>query len=155
MRKQHCLEPQHNVLFPGLILILCAHGPVCAQPQMVRELGAVVRNQVPAARPSVLSAYGEVLLRAARDAGGACVYEVEALVQVGRGSRSGFLGSGVLALVQVGPGSGSGFRVKGVSTWRHMQVGLCSASQTLREGLGRRLLAGQSLLFLRLRMAGC
>lgn len=57
-----------------------APGP--AQAQMVRELGAIVRNQVPAARPSVLSAYGEVLFRAARDASGACAYEVEALVQV-------------------------------------------------------------------------
>ncbi len=150
VRKQHCLEPQHAVLFPGRILILCAHGPVCAQPQMVRELGAVVRNQVPAARPSVLSAYGEVLFRAARDAGGACAYEVEALVQVGRGSRSEVLGSGVVALVQVGPGSGSGFRVQGV---QHGDA--CRWGCALHHRRCERDWEGVSLLFLRLRMAGC
>jgi hypothetical protein len=52
-----------------------------SQPQLVRELGAIVRNQVPAARRSVLGAYGEVLFRAWRDAAGACALEVEALIQ--------------------------------------------------------------------------
>ena len=68
------------------------------QPQLVRELGAIVRNQVPAARRSVLSAYGEVLFRGWRDAAGACALEVEALIQ----ARI-FLGARLHALHAVGP----------------------------------------------------
>ena len=49
---------------------------------MARELGAIVRNQIPAGRKSVLDAYGDILYRAWRDATGACLLEVEDLVQV-------------------------------------------------------------------------
>ncbi len=49
----------------------------------MRELGAILRNQVPSGRKSVLDAYGEILYRAWRDATGACRLEVEALIQVG------------------------------------------------------------------------
>ncbi len=48
----------------------------------MRELGAIVRNQAPSGRASVLDAYGEVLLRGWRAAAGACLFEVEALIQV-------------------------------------------------------------------------
>lgn len=48
----------------------------------MRELGAIVRNQAPSGRASVLEAYGEVLLRGWRAAAGACLFEVEALIQV-------------------------------------------------------------------------
>ena len=51
------------------------------QPQLVRELGSILRNQVPSARASVLDAYGETLFRAWRGASGACALEVEALIQ--------------------------------------------------------------------------
>ncbi len=59
-----------------------------AQAQLVRELGAIVRNQVPSGRASVLEAYGEILLRGWRAAAGACLFEVEALIQARRGSNS-------------------------------------------------------------------
>ena len=39
----------------------------------MRELGAIVRNQVPSGRASVLEAYGELLLRGWRAAAGACL----------------------------------------------------------------------------------
>ena len=51
------------------------------QGQLVRELGAVMRNQVPCLRDSVLDAYGEVLHRAWREATGACALETEQLIQ--------------------------------------------------------------------------
>ena len=55
------------------------------QPQFVRELTAIVRNQVPSGRRSVLKAYGEVIYRAWRQGAGACLYEVEhSLIQVRR-----------------------------------------------------------------------
>ena len=61
----------------------CEHClPRRAQAQLVRELGAIVRNQAPSGRASVLEAYGEVLLRGWRAAAGACLFEVEALIQV-------------------------------------------------------------------------
>ena len=47
------------------------------QPQLVRELTAIVRNQIPSGRASVLDSYGEIVFRAWRDASGACLYEVE------------------------------------------------------------------------------
>ena len=53
------------------------------QPQMVRELGAIVRNQIPAGRKSVLDAYGDVLYRAWREGSGLCLLELEDFVQVG------------------------------------------------------------------------
>lgn len=54
------------------------------QPQLVRELTAIVRNQVPGGRATVLDAYGEVLFRAWRDAAGPCLLEVENdCIQVG------------------------------------------------------------------------
>jgi hypothetical protein len=57
-----------------------------AQAQLVRELGAIVRNQAPSGRASVLDAYGEVLLRGWRAAAGACLFEVEALMQARAGA---------------------------------------------------------------------
>ena len=47
------------------------------QPAFVRELTAIVKNQVPAGRKSVLDAYGEVLYRAWSTATGACLLEVQ------------------------------------------------------------------------------
>jgi condensin-2 complex subunit G2 len=47
------------------------------QPAFVRELAAIVRNQVPAGRRSVLEAYGEVVYRAWAGATGACLLEVQ------------------------------------------------------------------------------
>ena len=54
----------------------------CLHPALTEELAAIVRNQVPAGRPSVLRAYGEVLFRAWRDpkAAGACLESVEEVV---------------------------------------------------------------------------
>ena len=52
------------------------------QPQMVRELGAIIRNQIPSGRKSVLEAYGEILYRAWRESTAACLLEVENQVQV-------------------------------------------------------------------------
>jgi len=49
---------------------------------MVRELGAIVRNQIPAGRKSVLEAYGDVLYRAWREGSGLCLLEVEDFLQV-------------------------------------------------------------------------
>lgn len=51
---------------------------------MVRELGAIIRNQIPSGRKSVLDAYGEILFRAWRESTAASLLEVENLVQVGR-----------------------------------------------------------------------
>lgn len=48
----------------------------------MRELGAVIRNQVPCLRESVLEAYGDILHRAWREAAGACALETEQLIQV-------------------------------------------------------------------------
>ncbi len=50
---------------------------------MVRELGAIIRNQIPSGRKSVLEAYGEILNRAWRESTAASLLEVENLVQVG------------------------------------------------------------------------
>ena len=52
------------------------------QAQMVRELGAIIRNQIPSGRASLLDAYGEILLRAWRDCTGASLLAVEDLIQV-------------------------------------------------------------------------
>ena len=49
---------------------------------MVRELGAIIRNQIPLGRASLLDAYGEILLRAWRDCTGASLLAVEDLTQV-------------------------------------------------------------------------
>ncbi|BDA48499.1 Condensin-2 complex subunit G2 [Coccomyxa sp. Obi] len=51
------------------------------EPQMVRELGAIIRNQIPSGRKSVLEAYGEILYRAWRESTAACLLEVENQVQ--------------------------------------------------------------------------
>lgn len=48
---------------------------------MVKEMGAIIRNQIPSGRKSVLDAYGDILFRAWRDCTGACLYELENLVQ--------------------------------------------------------------------------
>lgn len=49
----------------------------------VRELTAVVRNQIPSGRKSLLDAYAEVVFQAWRHTQGACRYEVEqTLLQV-------------------------------------------------------------------------
>ena len=52
------------------------------QPQLVRELGSIIRNQVSVGRKSILDAYGDILFRAWRDCTGVCLVEVENLVQV-------------------------------------------------------------------------
>ena len=52
------------------------------QQQMVRELGAIIRNQIPGGRKSILVAYGEILYRSWKEAAGICRLEVEDLVQV-------------------------------------------------------------------------
>lgn len=46
-------------------------------PQLVRELTAIIRNQIPSGRRSLLDAYGEVLFRAWSRTTGACLYELE------------------------------------------------------------------------------
>eukprot|EP00232_Nephroselmis_pyriformis_P015184 CAMPEP_0182884986 /NCGR_PEP_ID=MMETSP0034_2-20130328/19337_1 /TAXON_ID=156128 /ORGANISM="Nephroselmis pyriformis, Strain CCMP717" /LENGTH=877 /DNA_ID=CAMNT_0025018231 /DNA_START=21 /DNA_END=2651 /DNA_ORIENTATION=+ len=46
-------------------------------PQMARELVAIIKNQIPAGRKSVLDAYGDILYRAWRTASGPTVYELE------------------------------------------------------------------------------
>ncbi len=66
----------------------------------VRELTAIVRNQIPSGRKSLLDAYAEVAYQAWRHTQGACRYEVEhTLLQVpslpprshGRRHSMGFL----------------------------------------------------------------
>ena len=47
----------------------------------MRELGAVIRNQIPCLRPAILEAYGDILHRAWREASGACALEAEHLIQ--------------------------------------------------------------------------
>lgn len=47
------------------------------QPSFVRELTAIIKNQIPAGRKSVLDAYGEILYRAWTTATGACLLEVQ------------------------------------------------------------------------------
>lgn len=47
------------------------------QPQMVRELVAIVKNQIPCGRKSVCEAYGEIIYRAWREAAGPCLVEIE------------------------------------------------------------------------------
>jgi hypothetical protein len=49
---------------------------------MVRELGAIIRNQIPAGRKSVLEAYGDILYRAWREGSGLCLLELEEFIQV-------------------------------------------------------------------------
>ncbi|KAK3244146.1 hypothetical protein CYMTET_46231 [Cymbomonas tetramitiformis] len=49
----------------------------CIQPQFTRELQAIVRNQIPSGRRSILEAYGEILFRAWRNATGPCLAELE------------------------------------------------------------------------------
>ena len=50
-------------------------------PKLVEELMAIIRNQVPAGRKSVLEAFGDILFRAWRDLDGACLDQWEACVQ--------------------------------------------------------------------------
>ena len=49
---------------------------------MVRELGAIIRNQIPSGRASLLDSYGEILLRAWRECTAASLLAVEDLIQV-------------------------------------------------------------------------
>ena len=49
---------------------------------MVREPGAIIRNQIPSGRGSLLDAYGEILLRAWRECTAASLLAVEDLIQV-------------------------------------------------------------------------
>lgn len=49
---------------------------------MTLELGAIVRNQIPGGRASVLNGYGDILYRAWRDSAGSCRLEVEHIIQV-------------------------------------------------------------------------
>jgi condensin-2 complex subunit G2 len=46
-------------------------------PGTTRDLMAIVRNQIPVARKSILAHYGDVLFRAWRCAGGECLHEIE------------------------------------------------------------------------------
>ena len=48
---------------------------------MVREMGAIIRNQIPSGRRSMLDAYGEILLRAWRDCTAASLLATEDLIQ--------------------------------------------------------------------------
>lgn len=49
----------------------------------VRELTAIIRNQIPAGRKSILDAYGEIAFQAWRNTFGSCRFEVEhTLLQV-------------------------------------------------------------------------
>jgi len=59
---------------------------------MVREMGAIIRNQIPSGRRSLLDAYGEILLRAWRDCTAASLLAVEDLIQVQRAARAVFFG---------------------------------------------------------------
>eukprot|EP00963_Diacronema_lutheri_P005589 scaffold431_cov334-Pavlova_lutheri.AAC.104 len=47
------------------------------QPQMVRELVAIIKNQIPCGRKSICEAYGEIIYRAWREAAGPCLVEIE------------------------------------------------------------------------------
>jgi len=47
------------------------------QPAFVKELTAIIKNQIPAGRKSVLDAYGEIIYRAWTLATGACLLEVQ------------------------------------------------------------------------------
>ena len=49
---------------------------------MVREMGAIIRNQIPSGRRSMLDAYGEILLRAWRECTAASLLATEDLIQV-------------------------------------------------------------------------
>ena len=49
---------------------------------MVREIGAIIRNQIPSGRRSMLDAYGEILLRAWRNCVAASLLTTEDLIQV-------------------------------------------------------------------------
>ena len=62
---------------------------MCISPQrldttlQVRELTAIIRNQIPAGRKSILDAYGEIAFQAWRNTFGGCRFEVEhTLLQV-------------------------------------------------------------------------
>lgn len=44
---------------------------------MVREIFAIVRNQIPSGRKSILETYGEILFKAWKVASGPCLYELE------------------------------------------------------------------------------
>lgn len=55
---------------------------ICLQQQLIRELGSIIRNQIPGGRKSILTAYGEILCRAWKDSEGVCRLEIEDLVQV-------------------------------------------------------------------------
>ena len=49
----------------------------------VRELTAIIRNQIPAGRKSIVDAYGEIAFQAWRNTFGGCRFEVEhTLLQV-------------------------------------------------------------------------
>ncbi len=49
---------------------------------MVREMGAIIRNQILSGRRSMLDAYGEILLRAWRECTAASLLATEDLIQV-------------------------------------------------------------------------
>lgn len=44
---------------------------------MVREIFAIVRNQIPSGRKSILETYGDILFKAWKVASGPCLYELE------------------------------------------------------------------------------
>ncbi len=59
---------------------------------MVREMGAIIRNQIPSGRRSLLDAYGEILLRAWRECTAASLLAVEDLIQVQQAARAVLFG---------------------------------------------------------------
>eukprot|EP00887_Chlorella_sp_A99_P007770 scaffold20.g7770.t1 len=61
------------------------------QPAFVRELAAILRNQIPAGRKSVLDAYGDILFRAWTLCTGACALELR------HGSIQGLMEAAILA----------------------------------------------------------
>ena len=52
-------------------------GLLCLHPQLSKEVAAIVRNQLPSGRKSILESYGEVLYRAWRHAAGPCLIDLE------------------------------------------------------------------------------
>lgn len=74
---------------PGCIDITVRSKSICRPSKclfaaaQVRELTAIIRNQIPAGRKSILDAYGEIAFQAWRYTFGGCRYEVEhTLLQV-------------------------------------------------------------------------
>ena len=72
----------HCWSFGSSVGFVSSTGFVASQGHMVRELGAIIRNQIPSGRASLLDSYGEILLRAWRECTAASLLAVEDLIQV-------------------------------------------------------------------------